>query len=74
MGLKVLYFCLQKRQYGDGTHRWRQTVHLSTLRLHGMERNWKALNDTRRSNEFTLSEGLILLLQAEADERDEKRF
>jgi len=39
-----------------------------------MERNWKALNDTRRSNEFTLSEGLILLLQAEADERDEKRF
>ncbi|KKX46449.1 ATPase AAA [Sphingobacterium sp. IITKGP-BTPF85] len=39
-----------------------------------MERNWKALNETRRSTELTLSEGLTLLLQAEADERDEKRF
>ncbi|MEN5436783.1 IS21-like element helper ATPase IstB, partial [Sphingobacterium faecium] len=32
------------------------------------------LNETRRSTELTLSEGLTLLLQAEADERDEKRF
>jgi DNA replication protein DnaC len=39
-----------------------------------MERNWKALNETRRSTELTLSEGLSLLLQAESDERDEKRF
>ncbi|MGJ1243636.1 ATP-binding protein, partial [Sphingobacterium siyangense] len=47
---------------------------MRALRLHGMERNWKALNETRRSTELTLSEGLTLLLQAEADERDEKRF
>ncbi|MEN5380715.1 ATP-binding protein [Sphingobacterium kitahiroshimense] len=47
---------------------------IRALRLHGMERNWKALNETRRSTELTLSEGLSLLLQAEADERDEKRF
>jgi len=44
------------------------------LRLHGMERNWKALNETRQSTELTLSEGLALLLQAETDLRDEKRF
>ncbi len=47
---------------------------MRALRLHGMERNWKALNETRRSTELTLSEGLSLLLQAESDERDEKRF
>src|SRR5690606_9761752 len=47
---------------------------MRALRLHGMERNWKALNETRRNTELTLSEGLALLLQAEADERDEKRF
>src|SRR5690606_28378321 len=47
---------------------------MRSLRLHGMERNWKALNETRHSTELTLSEGLALLLQAEADERDEKRF
>lgn len=47
---------------------------MRSLRLHGMERNWKALNETRRSTELTLSQGLALLLQAEADERDEKRF
>lgn len=47
---------------------------MRALRLRGMERNWKALNETRRSTELTLSEGLSLLLQAESDERDEKRF
>jgi len=47
---------------------------MRALRLHGMERNWKVMNETRRNTELTLSEGLALLLQAEADERDEKRF
>ena len=47
---------------------------MRALRLHGMERNWKALNETRRGTELTLSEGLALLFQAEADERDEKKF
>jgi len=46
---------------------------MRALRLHGMERNWKALNETRRSTELTLSEGLSLLLQAESDERDGKK-
>lgn len=47
---------------------------MSALRLHGMERSWKAMNETRRSHELTLSEGLELLLQAETDEREERRF
>lgn len=47
---------------------------MRTLRLHGMERNWKAMNETRRIHELTLPEGLQLLLQAEADQRDERRY
>lgn len=47
---------------------------MKALRLNGMERNWKAMNETRRSLELDLQEGLTLLLQAEADERDERRF
>lgn len=47
---------------------------MRTLRLHGMERNWKAMTETRRSHELTLSEGLELLLQAETDDRDERRY
>lgn len=44
------------------------------LRLYGMERNWKAMNELRNNTELTLSEGLSILLQAESDDRDEKRF
>lgn len=47
---------------------------MRTLRLHGMERHWKAMMETRRNLELTLSEGMELLLQAETDERDERRY
>lgn len=47
---------------------------MRALRLHGMERNWKTMVETRRESELTLAEGLQVLLQAESDERDEKRF
>ena len=47
---------------------------LSRLRLHGMGRSWQALLETRKQNELTLSEGLELLLQAEEQERNNKRF
>lgn len=47
---------------------------MKTLRLHGMERHWKAMMETRRNLDLTLSEGMELLLQAEADERDERRY
>jgi len=47
---------------------------LSRLRLHGMSRSWQALLETRKSHELTLSEGLELLLQAEEQERTDRRF
>jgi DNA replication protein DnaC len=47
---------------------------LNHLRLHGMSRNWKALIETRRAHELSLSEGLELLLQSEIDERKNRRF
>ena len=47
---------------------------MRTLRLHGMERHWKAMMETRRNLELTLSEGMELLLQAETDEHDERRY
>jgi DNA replication protein DnaC len=47
---------------------------LSRLRLNGMGRSWQALLETRKQNELTLIEGLELLLQAEEQERNNKRF
>ena len=47
---------------------------LSQLRLQGMGRNWKALLETRRHNELSLEEGLEILLQAEIQDRENRRF
>jgi len=47
---------------------------LSKLRLHGMNRSWQGLLETRGHLELTLNEGLELLLQAEEEERVNKRF
>ena len=47
---------------------------MKQLRLHGMNRSWQALNETRKLHELTFSEGMEVLLQAEADDRDGKRF
>ena len=47
---------------------------LNKLRLNGMSRSWQALLETRRSHELSLAEGLELLLQAEEQERTDKRF
>jgi DNA replication protein DnaC len=47
---------------------------LSGLHLHGMNRTWQALVETRRAHELTLAEGLEILLQAEVEERINKRF
>ena len=44
------------------------------LRLHGMNRTWMALQETRRHHELSLSEGLEILLQAEQQDREQKRF
>lgn len=47
---------------------------LNRLRLYGMGRSWQALLETRKSHELTLSEGLELLLQAEEQDRADRRF
>ena len=47
---------------------------LSRLRLNGMNRSWQAMQETRRHNELSLQEGLEILLQAEQEERENRRF
>ena len=47
---------------------------LATLRLHGMAQSWSALLETRKHHELSLSEGLELLLQAETQDRENRRF
>jgi DNA replication protein DnaC len=47
---------------------------LSQLRLNGMNRSWKAMQETRRHNELSLQEGLEILLQAEQEDRENRRF
>jgi DNA replication protein DnaC len=48
--------------------------HLAELRLHGMHRHWNALSETRRHLDLSLSDGLELLLHAELEDRQNRRF
>jgi DNA replication protein DnaC len=43
------------------------------LRLHGMNQTWQSLLETRRTTELSLAEGLELMLQAEKQERKNRR-
>ncbi len=47
---------------------------LAELRLHGIKSSWKALSETKRMSELTLPEGLEILLQAEIQDRENRRF
>ena len=47
---------------------------LSELHLSGMARQWQTLEETRRTQELTLADGMSLLLQAETDQRQENRY
>jgi len=47
---------------------------LSNLHLSGMARQWQILEETRRTGELSLADGMALLLQAEADQRQENRY
>ena len=49
-------------------------IQLSTLHLSGMARQWQTLEETRRTGELSLADGMSLLLQAEADNRQENRY
>jgi len=46
----------------------------SQLRLSGMKNTWQALIETKRHIDLTLTEGLEILLQAEHQEREQRRF
>lgn len=47
---------------------------LLRLRLPGMAGEWKILEETHRTEELSLSDGMVLLLQAEVDKRQENRY
>lgn len=47
---------------------------LLQLRLYGFKSSWKALEETKRLHELSLSEGLEMLLQAEVQNRENRRF
>lgn len=47
---------------------------MSYLRLHGMSQRWQAMTETRQHNDLSLAEGLEILLQAEQQERENRRF
>jgi DNA replication protein DnaC len=47
---------------------------LSRLRLNGMAQRLQELWQTKRNHELSFSDGLQLLVQAETDERDNRRF
>lgn len=47
---------------------------MNKLRLLGMAKNWVALQETRKLHELSLVEGMEFLLQAEEQERDNRRF
>jgi len=48
--------------------------HLKQLRLQGMSSRWNALLETRQHHDLSLSEGLEILLQAEEEDRINRRF
>ncbi len=47
---------------------------LTNLRLHGMLRSWQSLQETKQLYELSLSDGMELMLQAEEEDRCNKRF
>ena len=47
---------------------------LSNLRLHGMYARWKAMVETREHHKLSFSEGVEILLGAEAQDRTNRRF
>lgn len=47
---------------------------LKELRLHGVDRCWQSLTETRRHHDLELTEGLEILLQAEQEYRINNRF
>jgi DNA replication protein DnaC len=47
---------------------------LAQLRLYGIKSTWKALEETKKLHELTLTEGMEMLLQSEIQDRDNRKF
>ncbi len=47
---------------------------MGTLSLHGMAKTWLALKETRQLHELNLQDGMDILLQAEEQERANRKF
>jgi DNA replication protein DnaC len=47
---------------------------MNKLRLHGMARSWEAIKEARQINSLSLSDGVELMLQAEEQERDQRKY
>ena len=47
---------------------------MKQLRLHGMIKSWEAMETSRQLHQLSLQEGMQLLLQAEEQERMDRRF
>jgi len=49
-------------------------IQMANLRLTGMSKSWSALMETRKLHELSASEIMEILLQAEQQERNQRRF
>lgn len=49
-------------------------LQMNKLRLHGMAKSWEAIKESRQLASLSLSDGMELLLQAEEQDRDQRRF
>lgn len=47
---------------------------MQDLRLHGMAESWRGMQEARQIHSLSLEEGLEILLQAEEQERNNRRF
>jgi DNA replication protein DnaC len=47
---------------------------MNRLRLHGMAKSWEAIHESRQLSNLSLCDGMELLLQAEEQERDQRKF
>lgn len=49
-------------------------LQMANLRLTGMSKSWTALQETRKLHGLSITEAMEILLQAEQQERDQRRF
>lgn len=50
------------------------TKQMKQLKLHGMQQSWEILTQTRKHLDLSVQEALELMLQSEAEDRENRRF